>query len=184
MPTVFVPPFRSYYYIYNGKYFSTLADVPLNLSPATTCQTNPYYLPSGWVLAPDNADSARAISSNSWSTSTVVVSSGVGYYSASTYGSINKAYSSWLVTGGSKTTGYTYNCIKCPCQVLITYSPPSPTSQPVKSTSAKKMSGGIIGAIVGPVLFFLAMAAAGYYFFKKRQNKPTPTQQVNIMLSI
>ena len=44
------------------------------------------------------------------------------------------------------------------------------------------MSGGTIGAIVGPVFFFLAVAAAGYYFFKKRLNKPTPTQQVNITL--
>jgi hypothetical protein len=87
-------------------------------------------------LAPDDIDSKYAISFNTWSTSTVVVASGVGYYSAYPAGVINTAYSIWLYTSYSAFYGNSYMCASCNCQILIMYSPqrsPSvyPTPYPI-----------------------------------------------------
>ena len=91
------------------------------------CQPGYFYLPTGWVLAPDNSDSKSTIFLNTWSTYTVVVASGVGYFSKSSYGSINKANNKWLLSTFSSQFGYTYSCYPCNCEILIMYLPRTPT---------------------------------------------------------
>ena len=94
-------------YSYNGKYFSTLANLKVN-DLNVLCQNGYIKLPKSWVLAPDNSDSISAIYYNTWSTNTVVVASGVGYKSKSSYGLIvrTKMLSSKYLS---------YACAPCSC---------------------------------------------------------------------
>lgn len=94
-PTVFVPPSSINYFSYKGKFFSTLSNADLNGNPLSSCKSIYYPLLIDWILAPDDIDSREAISLNTWSTTTVIVASGVGYYSNSTWG-LNWDYLDYL----------------------------------------------------------------------------------------
>eukprot|EP01036_Dinobryon_divergens_P032633 gene32633-42267_t len=144
IPTVFTPPSRANFYFYNGHYYSTLTDVLVNSPTSSTCQRSYYLMPPNWILAPFNRDSLAVITSNTWSTTTVVVEYGKGYYSKSSSfsaGLANTKYTDWILTSYNL-TAYTYTCILCNCQILIRYTPdnyiasslkPSYTSSPSPS---------------------------------------------------
>ena len=78
------------------------------------------YLPINWILVPEDSNSLKVISLYMWSTKTVVVASGAGYYSNSTYGSININFYHWL-TSYFSTYSYVYACWQCNCEILIMY---------------------------------------------------------------
>ena len=139
-------------------------------------------MPNNWVLAPDDADSLQVIYSYAWSTSTVIVSSGVGYNSASTFGSINKAYINWLLTSGSTLSGYKYNCAQCPCQILIMYSPLPPTIEPTRlpytfSDDSSLSVGHVVMIVVFPVIFLVVVCAVGCYFLAKYRRQMIQVQE-------
>eukprot|EP01036_Dinobryon_divergens_P032311 gene32311-41872_t len=169
----FVPPYRRNYYSYNGKYYSTLADVSVN-SGLRYCQNTYYCLPRDWILAPDDDDSLDVITANSWSTDTVVVAasgsdSRNGYYSGSGFN--NNNLSNWLLASKNTTDlyyCYAYNCAKCNCEVLILYSP-DPTST---STSSKPLLSllhiGYISVFSFIGLIFGAMYIYAYYIKPRR----------------
>ena len=187
MPTTTMPTaFTSInYYYFNGKYYSTLANV--NINGPSLCQNTYYYLPFDWILAPDNSDSIGVIFSNTWSTSTVVVASGVGYYSRSSYASINRAYSYWLYTSYSTYYGNSYNCKMCDCQILIMYSPYPKTLKPsyspvVYSTTTSKnssssSSSGVYSVLVIP---FFIMVGCLIFFIHRRRVSAMQMQQVQV----
>lgn len=62
---------------YKGKTYSTLSDVSVS-SYQTLCQSGWITMPSGWNLAPDNADTRYLASAYTWSTDVIVLSSGKG----------------------------------------------------------------------------------------------------------
>jgi hypothetical protein len=79
---------------YNGNVYSTLADVTVDSSGFST-QNGYIALPSGWLLAPDNADSRSVIASHYWPTYGLCTVSGTSYCTPS-YG-----YAGYV---------YAYNC--------------------------------------------------------------------------
>ena len=91
------------------------------------CQRNYEELPQDWILAPDNSNSMNVISLNTWSTKTVIVDSGFGYYSRSSFASLNSGY--FLVSNGTA-----LSCAICDCQVLIQYFAPEQFQQPQEPT--------------------------------------------------
>eukprot|EP01036_Dinobryon_divergens_P028044 gene28044-36929_t len=184
--TILIPTSINFYY-YNGKYYSTLANVVVNGSPR--CQsTSYYYLPTDWVLAPDDIDSKYAISFNTWSTTTVVVASGVGYYSASSAGFIDKAYSNWLYTYYSAYYGNSYMCVSCNCQILIMYSPYPKTLKPsyqpavyYKSSSTKTTSSGGNSSLYSLIVLPVFIMVGGLVFYLRyRRRISMQMQQVQV----
>ena len=184
-------PINMNYYTYNGKYYSTLANVYVN-SANSFCQYAYFYLPTNWVLAPDTSDSLYAIYYNNWSTTTVVVASGVGYYSKSYYGSINRA--NMLLSGVySYGQGYSYYCSPCNCEILIMYSPSSPSYSPVvyhddtyssTSSSSSYSSSSSAGSplysiIVVPVFIFLSCVIF-YFRYRQRVRATQQIQQIQV----
>ncbi len=137
------------------------------------CQPGYFYLPTDWVLAPDNSDSKSAIFLNTWSTYTVVVASGVGYFSKSSYGSVNKANNKWLLSAFSSQFGYAYSCYPCNCEILIMYLPrtPTPSMRPTydpvaypssayySSSSSSGVSNSLYPLFVLPFFFFFCIYA-------------------------
>ena len=65
---------------YNGYYYSTLGDVDI-FGYSFSCQDNKISLPSGWTIAPDDADSQQVIVSYPWSTN-YLLTSGNAYCTA------------------------------------------------------------------------------------------------------
>ena len=63
---------------YNGRIYSTLSDVPVD-GGDQLCQNGYISLPSGYTVAPDNADSIAVIAAHTWSTDVVIVASGNAY---------------------------------------------------------------------------------------------------------
>ena len=137
------------------------------------CQPGYFYLPTDWVLAPDNSDSKSAIFLNTWSTYTVVVDSGVGYFSKSSFGSINKANNKWLLSTFISQFGYAYSCYPCNCEILIMYLPrtPAPSMRPTydpvaypssayySSSSSSGVSNSLYPLFVLPFFFFFCIFA-------------------------
>jgi hypothetical protein len=68
---------RNNFVVVGSWTYSTVTDVPVHSS---SISTQKYYLPvpSGWQIAPDNAESRSAIAQFLWSTHVVVMASGVG----------------------------------------------------------------------------------------------------------
>eukprot|EP01036_Dinobryon_divergens_P033685 gene33685-43536_t len=180
-PTPFVPPSRTNYYSYNGKYYSTLADVSLN-NGQSYCQNYYYYLPSNWILAPDDDDSLDVITANTWSTTTVVVAApgnitGNGYYSNSIWGLSNDNYSNWLLFSQySSSNGYAYNCAKCNCEILIMYSPkPKPSLSSTSTSTATKRALSPLEISLISVFSVLGVILGALYFYAYNL-KPPRTQ--------
>ena len=196
IPTQFVPPSRMNYYLYNGKYYSTLADVNVN-NPSTTCQNTYYTLPMDWIFAPGDSDSLQVIFLNTWSTSTVVVASGDGYFSKSSYGLLNNAVSYWLHTSYS-IYGNKYTCPICNCQILIMYSPYPITSKPsyspvsyispsilsssATSSSSSSSSGDFLGIFFGCFcgVVFLILSFLACYFYRNKLIVDKRSQQIQV----
>jgi hypothetical protein len=103
----------SNYANYSGSIYSTLADVNLYGYPYS-CQSNAIYLPTGWIIAPDDNDSISVITSYTWSTS-VVLTSGNGYCTQSCSSAVVNYGSSYLQTNGY---GY-YYVDYCNSEILI-----------------------------------------------------------------
>jgi hypothetical protein len=202
IPTeVILPGVLWNYYAYNGKYYSTIAAA---YGDGDTCQNNHYYyLPTDWTLAPDDSSSLYAISLNAWKTVTVVVASGRGYYSNSTYGLLNSEYTNWLSTYAYEDSYY--GCAKCPCQVLIMYSPNSrkpsyspatyfpvaspsyspispiryPSYSPIKvDTTALLIIHVVVPSIFGSCLFIAGCSMVILFLFRKHGNADTTQAQV------
>jgi hypothetical protein len=173
----FVPPSRSNYYLYKGKYYSTLGDVSLN--GASYCQSTYYKVPTDWDLASEKADSLDVITANTWSTTTVVVKAGnnsmkgIGYYSKSYWGLRNYAVSNFLLYKNG-INGSSYNCAPCNCQILLLYTGYVPSSS--SSSSLETPSILVICLIV--VFSSLGCLATGYKFYRLRypSTSPTPCQ--------
>ena len=188
IPTLSVIPSSINYY------YSTLANANLN-SGTTYCQNTFLYVPTDWILAPDDIDSLSVITLNTWSTTTVVVASGVGYYSKSTFGSINRAYSNWLVRYYAA-YGFVYSCATCNCEVLIMYSP-YPTLEPsyapaicynpspsIKSTSQYSSSGRnswLYSLIFIPVFILIT---CGRYYLRYRQRVSSSSMPVQHQVQV
>ena len=195
IPTVVLPGVWWSYYAYNGKYYSTIAAS----NGFDTCLNYFYYLPTDWILAPDDSNSLNAISLNAWNTVTVVVASGRGYYSNSTYGLLNNEYSNWLSTYEDSH----YKCAKCPCQVLIMYSPnsrkpsyspvtyfpvASPSYFPIRypsgtpsikvDTTALLIIHVVVPSIFGSCLFIAGCSMVILFLFRKHGNADTMQAQV------
>eukprot|EP01036_Dinobryon_divergens_P035088 gene35088-45417_t len=196
VPSKYLLPTSINYYIYNGKYYSTLANVNLN-NPSNFCQSGYYYyyLPTDWVFAPDDIDSRTAIYLNTWSTNTVVVASGVGYYSKSYFGAKNTAYINWLSYSYSYSYGYSYKCAQCNCEILIMYSPypktlkPSyspitlynPSSSKSSSSSSSRNSG--LYSLVG-LPFFLAFCCFISIYKYRHRAQAMQFQRIQVQPSI
>ena len=167
---------------YNGNYFSTLANLNVN-GQYVLCQNGYINLPKNWVLAPDNSDSISAIYYNTWSTNTVVVASGVGYKSKSSYGLIVR-------TKMLSSKFYSYACAPCSCAVMIMYSP-KPTYSPVVysntsssrsssfSPSSSSMDNSALYALIVLIMFPL-FYCYGFITYRRRrlnvqQNQVQPT---------
>lgn len=182
VPSKYLLPTSINYYIYNGKYYSTLANVNLN-NPPNYCQSGYYYLPTDWIVAPDDIDSRTAINLNTWSTNTVVVASGVGYYSKSVFGAKNTAYINWLSYSYSYSYGYSYTCAQCYCEILIMYSPypktlkpsyspntfynPSPSYSSKSSSSSSSGNSGLY-SLVGLPFFLVFCCFISIYKYRRR----------------
>ena len=175
-----------------------MANVNLNLANSY-CQSSYYYLPIDWIFAPDNVDSLYAIYYNTWSTTTVVVASGVGYYSKSTFGLRNTAYSNWLIPYYSPSYGYSWKCAKCNCEILIMYSPypktlkpsyspimfsdPSPSyTSSTSSSSSSSGNSGLYSLVVLP--FFLVFFCFTCIYKYRRRVQAMQIQQVQVQPSI
>ena len=65
---------------YNGKYYAALDGWSPTDSDTQGCQSQYLPLPSGWSIAPDNADSLSVISRYPWGTDLMVLSNGAQYY--------------------------------------------------------------------------------------------------------
>ena len=193
MPTLFLIPSSINSYYYYGKYYSTLANVDLN--GPSVCQTNFNYLPKNWVLAPDDTTSRAVIALNTWSTSTVVLASGYGYYSSS--GAQNSPYPKWLSYSYSAAYGYSYSCAQCNCQILIMYSPqitskPSykpvakskPSSPTKRSKSSKKKSSGdpLYTLIIVPVT--IAFLVINIVRYRQRLAATTDAQILPVQVEV
>ena len=100
--------------MYHGKYYSTLADVPVDVNQYW-CQDNYITLPGNWVIAPDNSDSRAVIGAHYWSASGVVVAGGKLYYGLY-YGSSAGSY--WG-SGYLDQSGNQYKVSTCNLQILI-----------------------------------------------------------------
>ena len=61
--------------LFNGHYYSTLADVPVD-GVGYLCQNTLVALPSGWEIAPDSSDSQAVIAAHTWSTGALIVAGG------------------------------------------------------------------------------------------------------------
>ena len=83
---------------YNGKLYSTLADVAVNTS-GTLCQSSLINIPAGWVVAAGNIDSQTVIGAHWWSTTFLVVSTGRAFRTGVGPGSC--LGSGYLVQSGS-----------------------------------------------------------------------------------
>ena len=65
--------------MYNGNKYSTISGVSPDSTNAQGCDTTPTAIPSGWKVAPDNADSKYIISHHDWGHDVMVVSTGNAY---------------------------------------------------------------------------------------------------------
>ena len=70
---------RTNYVLFNGHYYSTLADVPVDGTGYLLCQNTLVALPSGWEIAPDSSDSQAVIAAHTWSTGALLVAGGNNY---------------------------------------------------------------------------------------------------------
>eukprot|EP01035_Chromulina_nebulosa_P003046 gene3046-4158_t len=146
------------------------------------CQNYYYYLPSNWILAPDDDDSLDVITANTWSTTTVVVAApgnitGNGYYSNSIWGLSNDNYSNWLLFSQySSSNGYAYNCAKCNCEILIMYSPkPKPSLSSTSTSTATKRALSPLEISLISVFSVLGVILGALYFYAYNL-KPPRTQ--------
>ena len=111
---------------YKNRVYSTLADVPVDTN-AFTCQGTGTYLspPSGWFLAPYDADSGYVAGTHYWSTDRMVLQGGYMYYLLGN-GNGGAFYGCcYLYTSGSSYAPY-----NCDTQILIYTIIADPTSQP------------------------------------------------------
>jgi hypothetical protein len=169
-------------YSYNGKYFSTLANLNVN-GLNVLCQDGYIKLPKNWVLAPDNSDSLSAIYYNTWSTNTVVVASGVGYKSKSTYGFMVR-------TKMLSSKYYSYACAPCSCVVMIMYSPKPSYSPVVYSNSSSSSSSMDLSALYAlilliefPLFYCYGLIADRRRRLNVQQNQVQPTIQQAVTMS-
>jgi hypothetical protein len=104
---------------YNGKTYSTLGDVAITSYSPLFCQSSAIALPSGWTIAPDNADTIKLSQLNPWSTQVIVVSSGVGYRTL-TFPPAGVAYGDYQSKYAQSAAGY--YCTSCNSEIMIVYS--------------------------------------------------------------
>jgi hypothetical protein len=98
--------------IYNGKTYSLLSHGAAD-STTQACQSVFLSLDSGYVIAPDDADSKAVITAHPWNTAVVIVASGIGYNSAN-YGTPGGLFGAGLLS----TSGSTYKAGSCSMQIL------------------------------------------------------------------
>jgi hypothetical protein len=98
--------------VYNGKTYSVLSHVSPE-GTVNTCQDLYLPLDSGYVIAPDDADSIAVITAYPWSTDVVIVASGNGYNGAN-YAIPGDLYQTSLLS----TSGSTYKAVSCSMQIL------------------------------------------------------------------
>ena len=156
------------------------------------CQSSSYNLPNNWVLAPDNSDSRYVIYLKTWSTYAVVVASGVGYYSDSSYyGSIYRTY--MLQSYYSYYSGYSYACSPCNCQILIMYVPTStirsPTYSPVyytgdDSSSSSSSSSALLWLYALLLVPFFCSFCCAIYHRSRLGARTTQIQRIQVQPSI
>ncbi len=70
----------SYVLSHNSKLYRALANNWAYDGTTSVCQTEYLSIPDGWTIAPNNYDSQYVISNYRWSTSVMVVSDGVSYW--------------------------------------------------------------------------------------------------------
>ncbi len=97
---------------YNGRVYRTLDGTSPLDAGSSKCQNYYLALPSGWVLAADNADSLYVITSYRWGTNAMVVANGYTYYTAQ-----ENAYYSYYTA--LSTSGSTYKVMSCISLILI-----------------------------------------------------------------
>jgi hypothetical protein len=103
--------------IYKGYLYSTLADVPVDVYQ-NILQSNDLYVPFGWALADNNADSIAVTASHSWSTQFLVLSDGNEYWTQ-TGPSNGYTAGSYFKCCQLSQSGSAYNVIECYAQILI-----------------------------------------------------------------
>ena len=80
---------------YSGVQFAAL-DGANPSDSSSGCQSSYIYLPSGWIIAPDNSVSRSAIGSYPWGTDKMVMADGYAYYTSRYgYGGYGSSYLSF-----------------------------------------------------------------------------------------
>jgi hypothetical protein len=111
--------------LYNGYLYATLANVAVDGTDCSTCQSGYLDLPAGWSIAADNAETLAVLTAHTWSTAVVVTASG------NSYG--GKCYTQGLWNANMLSqSGTSYKPGSCSLQILITNkgAAPSPTYNP------------------------------------------------------
>ena len=106
--------FVQYYnfFLWNGKLYSTLADIPIN-SSSSFCQTFPITLPDNARLAQDSKDTRSVIETHTWGSDIVLIDDGIGY------GSFRNKTKAIASAGHLASAGGQYWVTSCPAQILI-----------------------------------------------------------------